>query len=165
MEGHPFSNGYYVSLNQVGIELISSDEKAQEHIAYQRIQCGYLLFNFILVSSALSENTAVSEVILLIETDVQEVASLQTDLIKFNRVFYKRAHNVKKLSQKLASVVLILDSYLQLKRNIDELNRLIEFTETALFEKKKIISVLDDIDGYLYFLFLIQLSRSISRQL
>ena len=120
---------------------------------------------FILVSSALSENAAVSEVVHVILVDMQEVASLQSDLIKYNRVFYKRAHNVRKLSQKLTSVALYVDSYLQLKRNIDELNRLIEFTETAVFEKKKIINVLDDIDRYLHLSVDIQLFEAIPREL
>ncbi len=120
---------------------------------------------FILVSSALSENAAVSEVVHVILVDMQEVASLQSDLIKYNRVFYKRAHNIRKLSQKLTSVALYVDSYLQLKRNIDELNRLIEFTETAVFEKKKIISVLDDIDRYLHLSVDIQLFEAIPREL
>ena len=120
---------------------------------------------FILVSSALSENAAVSEVVHVILVDMQEVASLQSELIKYNRVFYKRAHNIRKLSQKLTSVALYVDSYLQLKRNIDELNRLIEFTETAVFEKKKIISVLDDIDRYLHLSVDIQLFEAIPREL
>ena len=125
----------------------------------------FFWLTFILVSSALSENAAVSEVIQVILVDLQEVASLQSDLIKYNRVFYKRAHNVRKLGQKLTSVVLYVNSHLQLKRNIDELNRLIEFTETAVFEKKKIISVLDDIDRYLHLLVDIQLFETIPREL
>ncbi|KAK8803156.1 hypothetical protein WA588_002311 [Blastocystis sp. NMH] len=86
-------------------------------------------FRRIKLSSALSENAAVSE----------EVASLQMDLLRLNRVFYHRVRKVKGINGKLDA----------LKRNVDELRKMIEFTETAIFQKNAILDIISDIDVYL----------------
>ena len=83
---------------------------------------------------------------------------LQAELIKVNRIFYKHLHTVKGLTQKVQQVILhstcyflifnsIHFTYLQLTRNVEEMGKMVNTAQFALFQKQQTASAMINIDA------------------